>query len=160
MRIDGFGISDLQTNDDGTQKIEPDDVQNGYIYVLRSLSRNSQIRQMRNLYKIGYCSGDVATRIKNATKEPTYLLSDVEVILTARCYNLDVHYLEANIHRFFGASRLQLEIRDDDQGVKHYPREWFIVPLSVVEDAIQLIVKREIEHYTYNPDLKMIVKTG
>ena len=159
MRIDGFGISDLQTNDDGTLKIEPDDVQNGYIYVLRSLSRNPKIRQMRNLYKIGYCSGDVTNRIKNAAKEPTYLMSDVEVVLTALCYNLDVPYLEANIHRFFGRCNLQLEIKDD-QGNKHYPREWFIVPLSIVEDAIQLIVKKEIEQYTYNPDLKMIVKTG
>jgi len=159
MRIDGFGISDLQTNGDGTPKIEPDDVQNGYIYVLRSLSRNPRIRQMRNLYKIGYCSGDVTNRIKNAAKEPTYLMSDVEVVLTARCYNLDVPYLEANIHRFFGNSNLSLEIRDN-QGVLHYPREWFLVPIAIVEDAIQLIVKKEIEHYTYNPDLKMIVKTG
>jgi hypothetical protein len=159
MRIDGFGISDLQTNDDGTPKIEPDDVQNGYIYVLRSLSRNPKIRQMRNLYKIGYCSGDVTVRIQNATKEPTYLMSDVEVVLTARCYNLDVPYLEANIHRFFGGCNLQLEIKDN-QGIKHYPREWFLVSLSVVEDAIQLIVKKKIEDYIYNPELKMIIKTG
>lgn len=159
MRIDGFCISDIQVNDDGAPKIEPDDVQNGYIYVLRSLSRNPKIRQMRNLYKIGYCSGDVTTRIQNATKEPTYLMSDVEVILTARCYNLDVPYLEANIHRFFSGTNLQLEIRDS-QGVLHYPREWFIVPLSVVEEAIQLIVKKEIEHYKYDPKMKMIIKTG
>lgn len=159
MRIDGFGISDLQLNDDGTPKIEPDDVQNGYIYVLRSLSRNPKIRQMRNLYKIGYCSGDVTTRIQNAAKEPTYLMSDVEVVLTARCYNLDVPYLEANIHRFFSGTNLQLEIKDS-QGILHYPREWFVVPLSVVEDAIQLIIKKEIEHYKYDPKMKMIVKTS
>ena len=159
MRIDGFCISDIHVNDDGTPKIEPDDVQNGYIYVLRSLSRNPKIRQMRNLYKIGYCSGDVTARIQKATKEPTYLMSDVEVILTARCYNLDVPYLEANIHRFFSGSNLQLEIRDN-KGILHYPREWFIVPLSVVEEAIQLIVKKEIEHYKYDPNMKMIVKTG
>lgn len=158
MRIDGFSISDIQINEDGTPKIEPDDVQNGYIYVLRSLSRNPKIRQMRNLYKIGYCSGDVTTRIQNAAKKPTYLMSDVEVILTARCYNLYVPYLEANIHRFFSGTNLQLEIRDN-QGVLHYPREWFVVPLSVVEEAIQLIVKKEIEHYKYNPNMKMIIKT-
>lgn len=157
MRIDGFCISDIQKNDDGTPKIEPDDVQNGYIYVLRSLSRNPKIRQMRNLYKIGYCSGDVTTRIQNAAKEPTYLMSDVEIVLTARCYNLDVPYLEANIHRFFGGTNLQLEIRDD-QGIMHYPREWFVVPLSVVEEAIQLIVKKEIEQYKYDPNMKMIIK--
>ena len=159
MRIDGFGISDLQKNDDGTAKIEPDDVQNGYIYVLRSLSRNPKIRQMRNLYKIGYCSGDVTNRIKNAINEPTYLMSDVEVVLTARCYNLDVPYLEGNIHHFFGECNLSLEIKDG-QGNSHYPREWFVVPLSVVEEAIQLIVKKEIEHYKYDPNMKMIIQTG
>jgi hypothetical protein len=158
MRIDGFCISDIQINDNGTPKIEPDDIQNGYIYVLRSLSRNPKIRQMRNLYKIGYCSGDVTSRIQNATKEPTYLMSDVEVILTARCYNLDVPYLETNIHRFFSGTNLQLEIRDN-QGILHYPREWFIVPLSVVEEAIQLIVKKEIGHYKYDPHMKVIIKT-
>jgi hypothetical protein len=159
MRIDGFCISDIQVNYDRIPKIEPDDIQNGYIYVLRSLSRNPKIRQMRNLYKIGYCSGDVTTRIQNTTKEPTYLMSDVEVILTARCYNLDVQYLEANIHRFFSGTNLQLEITDN-QGIVHYPREWFIVPLSVVEEAIQLIVKKEIEYYKYDPNIKMIIRTG
>jgi hypothetical protein len=159
MRIDGFCISDIRTNDDGAPKIEPDDVQCGYIYVLRSLSRNPEIRWMRNLYKIGYCSSDVTTRIQNAAKEPTYLMSDVEVVLTARCYNLDVPYLEANVHRFFGGANFQLEVRDG-QGALHRPREWFIVPLSVIEEAIRLIVGKEIEHYRYDPDAKAIIKTG
>lgn len=111
MRIDGFGISEVQLNDDGTSKIEPDDIQNGYIYVLRSLSRNPAIRQIRDFYKIGYCSGDVTNRIRNSAKEPTYLMSDVEVVLTARCYNLNLMQLESNLHRFFGACNLSLEIQ-------------------------------------------------
>jgi hypothetical protein len=159
MRVDGFGISDLQTNDDGTPKIETDDVQNGYIYVLRSLSRNPKIRQMNDLYKIGYCSGDVTNRIKNTVKEPTYLMSDVEVVLAARCYNLDVPYLETNIHRFFNECNVSFNIKDD-QGNMHNPREWFVVPISIVEDAIQLIVQKEIEHYRYDAALKMIIKTS
>ena len=158
MRADGFSISDVQNNSDGTPEIEPDDVQNGYIYVLKSLSRNPKIRQTRNLYKIGYCRGDVTNRIKNAVNQPTYLMSDVEVILTARCYNLDVPYLETNIHRFFSECNLSLEIKDE-KGVSHSPREWFVVPLPIIEDAIQLIVKKEIEYYRYDPSLGMIVKT-
>ncbi|MBL3539234.1 GIY-YIG nuclease family protein [Aminivibrio sp.] len=157
MRIDGFGISDLQMIDDGTPKIEPNDVQNGYIYVLRSLSHSQEVRGIRNLYKIGYCTGDITSRIKNAENNPTYLMSGVEVILSVRCFNLDVSYLEANIHRFFEQCNIFFEIIDD-QGKMHYPREWFVVPLPALEEAISLIVKKEIEHYRYNPDLGMIIK--
>jgi hypothetical protein len=159
MRIDGFCISDIYVNGDGTPKIEPDDVQNGYIYALRSLSRNPKIRQIPNLYKIGYCSGDITSRIQNAAKESTYLMSDVEIILTVRCYNINVQNLEANIHRFFRSANLQLKI-SDNQGISHNPREWFIVPLSIVEDAIQLIVKNEIDNYNYDPNMMMIIKRG
>lgn len=159
MRVDGFGISDLRVEEYKMPKIVLEDVQNGYIYVLRSLSRNPKIRQMRDLYKIGYCTGDVTNRIKNAAKEPTYLMSDVEVILTARCYNLNVQYLETSIHRFFEKSNLSLEVLDE-QGVVHYPQEWFIVPLSIIEETINLILRKEIDQYKYDPSLKNIVKIG
>ena len=93
LKLDGFCISDLIEQSESSVSIDSTDVQNGYIYVLRSLSRAPQIRSIRNLYKIGYCSGDVTTRIKSAVHEPTYLMNDVEVVLTVRCYNLDVPYL-------------------------------------------------------------------
>lgn len=79
LKLDGFCISDLIEKNESSVSIDSTDVQNGYIYVLRSLSRAPQIRSIRNLYKIGYCSGDVTTRIKNAVHEPTYLMNDVEV---------------------------------------------------------------------------------
>jgi len=157
MRIDGFGISNIQTNEDGTQKIEVDDVQNGYIYVLRSLSRVAEVRKMQDLYKIGRCSGDVTNRIKNAINEPTYLMSDVEIVLTARCYNINVKNLENNIQEFFRSCNVFFEIKDSN-GVLHKPQEWFVVPLEIIEEAIQLIRKNEIEYYHYDPALKMIIK--
>ena len=128
LKLDGFCISDLIEQKEGFVSIDASDVQNGYIYVLRSLSRAPQIRSIRNLYKIGYCSGDVTTRIKNAVHEPTYLMNDVEVVLTIRCYNLDVPYLEASIHSFFSNVNVYFEVRDDE-GIIHYPKEWFTVPL-------------------------------
>ena len=157
MRIDGFCISDIQENSVVIPTVEPDDVQNGYIYVLRSLSRSAEVRSMHNLYKIGFCSADVTNRIKNAIKEPTYLMSEVEVILTVRCYNLNVLYLESNIHSFFGAVNVKFEVKDD-QGAIHQPREWFTAPLDVIEETIRLIVDREIEKYRYDHTLKMIIK--
>lgn len=155
MQHDGFSINDESVGS-STYEITEDDVQCGYIYVLRSLSRNPQIRQMRNLYKIGYCSGDVTTRIKNAVHEPTYLMSDVEVVLTARCYNLDVPYLESAVHSFFKDVNVYFEVVDD-HGVTHYPKEWFQAPLKIIEEAIQLIVDRKADGYKYDPSVQMIV---
>ena len=157
LKLDGFCISDLIEKNESSVSISSTDVQNGYIYVLRSLSRAPQIRSIRNLYKIGYCSGDVTTRIKNAVHEPTYLMNDVEVVLTVRCYNLDVPYLEASIHSFFSNVNVYFEVRDDE-GIMHYPKEWFTVPLNIIEEAIPLIVDKKIDGYRYDKNLQMIIQ--
>lgn len=159
LKLDGFCISDLIEQSEGSVSIDASDVQNGYIYVLRSLSRAPQIRSIRNLYKIGYCSGDVTTRIKNAIHEPTYLMNDVEVVLTVRCYNLDVPYLEASIHSFFSNVNVFFEVRDEE-GIMHYPKEWFTVPLNIIEEAIPLIVDKKIDSYRYDKNLQMIIQKG
>ena len=159
LKLDGFCISDLIEKNESSVSIDSTDVQNGYIYVLRSLSRAPQIRSICNLYKIGYCSGDVTTRIKNAVHEPTYLMNDVEVVLTVRCYNLDVPYLEASIHSFFSNVNVYFEVRDDE-GIMHYPKEWFTVPLNIIEEAIPLIVDKKIDSYRYDKNLQMIIQKG
>lgn len=159
LKLDGFCISDLIEQNESSVSIDSTDVQNGYIYVLRSLSRAPQIRSIRNLYKIGYCSGDVTMRIKNAVHEPTYLMNDVEVVLTVRCYNLDVPYLEASIHSFFSNVNVYFEVRDDE-GIMHYPKEWFTVPLNIIEEAIPLIVDKKIDSYWYDKNLQMIIQKG
>lgn len=159
LKLDGFCISDLIEQNVNSVSIDSSDVQNGYIYVLRSLSRTPQIRSIRNLYKIGYCSGDVTTRIKNAVHEPTYLMNDVEVVLAVRCYNLDVPYLEASIHSFFSNVNVYFEVRDDE-GIMHYPKEWFTVPLNIIEEAIPLIVDKKIDSYRYDKNLQMIIQKG
>lgn len=159
LKLDGFCISDLIEQNENSVSIDSSDVQNGYIYVLRSLSRAPQIRSIRNLYKIGYCSGDVTTRIKNAVHKPTYLMNDVEVVLTVRCYNLDVPYLEASIHSFFSNVNVCFEVRDNE-GIMHYPKEWFTVPLNIIEEAIPFIVDKKIDSYRYDKNLQMIIRKG
>lgn len=159
LKLDGFCISDLIEQNENSVSIDSSDVQNGYIYVLRSLSRAPQIRSIRNLYKIGYCSGDVTTRIKNAVHEPTYLMNDVEVVLTVRCYNLDVPYLEASIHSFFSNVNVCFEVRDNE-GIMHYPKEWFTVPLNIIDEAIPFIVDKKIDSYRYDKNLQMIIRKG
>ena len=153
---DGFGVSDYE-EECGSHEIDENDKQNGYIYVLSSLSSNPQISSVTDLFKIGCCSGAVSERIKNAANEPTYLLSDVKVVLTARCYNINVFALENTIHSFFGKSNVSFEVIDKCGNI-HHPKEWFIAPLSIIEEAINLIINDDISKYEYNEEMKLIVK--
>lgn len=157
LQRDGLAISDVHDAELPIDTIDSDDVQNGYIYVLTSQSQKSEIKDIKNLYKIGFCSGDVHDRIKNAANEPTYLMSGVNVILTARCYNMNTRILEDNIHKFFGKSNANFIVKDR-QGKEHHPREWFIVPLDVIERAIQLIKEDKIGDYRYDPELNAIIE--
>ena len=105
--------------------------------MLRSKSDHPFIAQHRSLiHKIGLTGGDVKSRIANARKEPTYLLADVEIVATFKLANVNRNALEALLHKIFGSDRLDMELKDRFGGqVK--PREWFLVPLAVIDEAIQ-----------------------
>jgi hypothetical protein len=118
-------------------ELEADDVEAGTIYILRSKSDHPFVAQNRTvLHKIGVTGGDVKARIANAKKDATYLLADVEVVATFKLANINRKKLEALLHKFFASARLDLELKDRF-GFEVTPREWFLVPLPVIQDAIE-----------------------
>lgn len=127
----------------------------GYIYILQSISTDSAIKDLNNLYKIGYASISVKDRIKNATKEPTYLMADVHIVRTFQCYNMNPQKLEQLLHNFFGSACLNIDIFDE-KGQRHTPREWFVAPLHVIEEAVDLVLSNSIMDYRFNTDLGQI----
>lgn len=130
---------------------EPDDIATGTIYVLRSLSTHPFITEHRELiHKIGVTGGKVETRIAGANKDATYLLADVEVVATYRLHNLNRTRLENLFHRLFSAVRLDLTI-DDRFGNPVKPREWFLVPLNVIDEAVERIRDGSITELVYDP---------
>lgn len=129
----------------------------GYIYVLKSKSENAEIKKIANLYKIGYSTTDVITRLKNAQDEPTYLMADVITVAIYDCYNLNPQKFEQLLHSFFGKACLNLEIFDK-KGQRHTPREWFVAPFNVIEQAVALIVSGDIVGYRYDELAEAIVK--
>jgi len=130
---------------------EEGDEASGIVYVLRSKSDHPTVAAHRDvLHKIGVTSGDVARRISNARLDPTFLMADVEIIATYELYNINRTRLENLIHRVFGAARLDIEIKDRF-GQPVVPREWFLVPLFVVDEAIEKIRDGTITEYAYDP---------
>lgn len=138
--------------------LETHDVVNGTIYVLRSLSRNSYVQENQQLiHKIGVTGGKVETRIANAERESTYMLAKVEVIATYKLANVNPIRLENIFHRIFQSARLELTLRDR-MGVPVKPREWFLVPLPVIDEAVKRIQDGSITDYLYDPAQAMLVR--
>jgi hypothetical protein len=131
--------------------VEPDDIETGTIYVLRSLSDHPFVTDHRELiHKIGVTGGDVASRIAGANKDATYLLADVEVVASYKLHNLNRTKLERIFHRVFGAAQIDIVI-EDRFGSPVKPREWFLVPLHVINEVVEHIRDGSITGLVYNP---------
>lgn len=138
--------------------LEPDDIVSGTIYVLRSKSTVPYIAEHRELiHKIGVTGGKVGARIGNASKDATYLLADVEVVATYQLSNINRTRLENLFHRIFSPAQLELTI-EDRFGNPVKPREWFLVPLQAIDEAVERIRDGSITQCVYDPKKAALVR--
>ena len=136
-----------------------DDLPTGYIYVLRSQSDDPYIVEHRSvIHKIGVTGGDVKKRIANAKKDPTYLLAEVEVVTTFKLANINRKGLEALLHKFFDGARLNVGLQDRF-GIPVKPREWFLLPLGAIEEAIEKIKEGTLDQFQYDPESAKLVRS-
>lgn len=135
-----------------------DDTQTGYIYILRSKSTEPFIAENRKvIHKIGVTRGSVEKRIVTAEKDPTYLLAGVDIVETYKLSNLDPVKIENLLHRFFADARLSLKLKDRFSNDVE-PREWFLLPLPVIDEAIQKLMDATLGDYKYDPSEGKIIK--
>ena len=139
---------------------EPDDVETGTIYVLRSQSSHPFVAEHRELiHKIGVTGGKVETRIAGAEKDATYLLAGVEIVATYKLHNVNRTKLEGVFHRLFGAAQIDLTI-EDRFGNPVKPREWFLVPIQTIDDAVRRIIDGSITDVVYDSKTARLVFTS
>ncbi len=133
------------------------DQTSGTVYVLRSKSDHPTIAAHREvLHKIGVTVGSVERRIGNAKLDPTYLMAEVEIVATYELFNVKRTGLENLIHRVFEPARLDIEIKDRF-GNPVSPREWFLVPLFVIDEAVNKVRDQTIVNFTYDPKKAALV---
>jgi hypothetical protein len=155
----GRRIIELSAGPLFTDQKEAGDEASGIVYVLRSKSDHPIVAAHRDvLHKIGVTGGDVTRRIANARLDPTFLMADVEVVATYELFNINRTRLEDLIHRIFGAARLDIEIKDRF-GQPVIPREWFLVPLFAVDEAIERIKEGTITGCIYDPKTARLIQT-
>lgn len=129
---------------------EEGDVESGMIYVLRSKSSDPFIKENQSIiHKIGVTGGNIEKRIANAKVDPTFLMADVEIVATYELSNINRVKLENLIHRFFEQAKLSIEIKDRF-GKPIVPREWFLVPLFVIDEAVGKIKDGSIVDFLYD----------
>ena len=134
-----------------------DDIETGTIYVLRSLSTHPFVAENRALiHKIGVTGGKVETRIADAENDATYLLARVEVVATYKLHNLSRTKMENIFHRLFSSVQLDLSIQDRF-GKPVKPREWFVVPLHVIDEAVERIRDGTITELVYDVQTARLV---
>ena len=158
MRLYEDGYAVVGTEEDSVyQKLTEDDEIKGYIYVLRSLSDDPNVQNVKDLHKIGFSTTPVSDRIKGAENDPTYLMSGVNVVdsylLTG---DFNPQKVEHFLHRIFSDAKVDLKIIDKT-GREYTPSEWYSVPLIAIEQAVNMLQNGDIVDYHYDKELQRIV---
>mgnify|MGYP003413982077 FL=1 len=132
------------TEPDDKFEFSADDQVTGYVYVLKSLSNNADVKRIQEdhpLYKVGFTSGTVERRIANAENESTYLYGPVKVVAEYQVINLSPEALETALHHALTQYRLDVDIRAGNGKIIH-PREWFIVDLNTINNLVSQIISK------------------
>lgn len=158
MRLYEDGYAVVPAHEDSVyQRLTDDDEIKGYIYILRSQSADPAVQNVKDLHKIGFTSTTIVDRIKDAEKDPTYLMAGVELVDS---YVLTGDYnpqkVEHFIHRIFSDAKVDLTIIGLD-GREYVPSEWYSVPLLAIEQAVNMLQNGDIVDYHYSKDLQQIV---
>lgn len=131
--------------------VKLEDQVTGYIYVLRSKSENPEIRNIKDLYKIGFSTNRVEERVANAEHEPTYLMAPVEIVSTYKIVNMHSQKFENLVHQVLQTVNFRFKVADD-KGELHEATEWYQVPLEIIDSIIQKIMNGTIVFFSYSKE--------
>ncbi|ETI58057.1 GIY-YIG nuclease family protein [Marinomonas profundimaris] len=152
-RIIDHGAGPLFSN---TQ--EDGDFESGIIYVLQSRSEFPYIKDNHQvIHKIGVTNDSVERRISSAKDDPTFLMAEVEIVAQYQLFNINRTKLEALLHRFFEDAKLSVTIIDRF-GKPIVPREWFLVPLSVIDEVVEKLKDGCLSDYRYDTKSAKVVE--
>ena len=73
----------------------------------------------------------------------------MEIVATYKLANIDRVKLENLIHKFFNSARLDIEIKDRF-GKPVKAREWFLVPIFIIDELVEIIKEGSLSDYYYD----------
>lgn len=126
------------------------------IYVLRSRSADPQVVGLSDVHKIGSTKQSVEARTRNAFKTMTFLNAPVDVVAEYEVPAGVEAKIEHILQRLFGAVRLDVWFERERRTIAE-AKEWFVVPLDAIDQAIQLIHSEAIVNYEYDASSRRLV---
>lgn len=160
LRQDGAGrrITNPKVGPLFTPDVNNRDELTGTVYIIESLSDDENVRKYRShLYKIGVTKGTVERRIQNAEFNSTYLYAKVKVVHKIKIYNFSPDKVEKWLHRIFEKARCEFVVKDRSGRLAN-PKEWFLVPIFLIKEAVDRIIDGSIDNYTFDPNQMRLVK--
>jgi len=143
-----------------SSEVEEGDCASGAIYVARSLSDHPFVQEnCEILHKIGLTTGDPEKRVAGAKKETTYLFAAVELVAVYRLANINCKAFESLLHKFLARARIDVALADRFGG-KVQPREWFLLPLPVIEEVVERIKDGSISDYVFDVETASMKRRG
>lgn len=83
-------------------------------------------------------------------------MAGVDVVATYKLANANRTKLEGIFHRIFAPAQINITIKDRF-GHPVQPKEWFLVPLHVIDEAVQRILNGSITDVVYDPETASLV---
>lgn len=121
----------------------------GGIYIAKLKNPKAELVRYPYLHKIGFTRLTGAERIANCINDEAFLYSEVEIIAEYQTNNANTQRIEYILHSFFKNQKIKIKLLGKN-GIYYTPSEWFNVPLSEIDKAIELINTGEIGAYYYN----------
>jgi len=119
------------------------------VYVLRTLSEDPQLAPFGNLHKIGSTKQRVEDRISGSAKDATFLGAPVEIAAVYKVPEGTEATFEKLLHKAFADSRLDIWFEKDGR-LGESATEWFDVPLTAIDQAIDMIEAETISSHVWN----------
>jgi len=129
------------------------------VYVLRSLSDNPLVTGVNDLHKIGSTKQEMSARIEMAHKHTTFLNAPVEVVAEYGVPRGSEKKIETMLHRLFQKVRMDIWFERQGQAIAE-AREWFAVPLEMIDEALDLIENERITNVEYDEKEKRLKVRG
>jgi hypothetical protein len=130
----------------------------GHVYAARTLSKDPALVELAPLMlKIGSTINDPSKRLHGSERDPTFLLAPATLEAEWEVHDMKASDVEKALHAFLHPANVAIKM-PDRFGHAVDAREWFVVSVAIVRQAIGLLRERRLQNFRYDIEKCKIVE--